>query len=465
MDEETTEKRSEVRLEEIVALCKRRGFIFPSSEIYGGVGSTYDYGHYGVLLSNNVKDAWWRAMLHRARRHRRARLGDHPAPARLGGLRPRRRLHRPDGRLQDLQGALPRRQARGRPVRQEALEAPGRGPRLRADRGARVQPDVQDARSGPVDETGSDGLPAPGDGAGDLHQLQERAAVRAPEAAVRHRPDRQVASATRSRPATSSSARASSSRWRWSSSARPDEAEQWYEHWMRRADALVHRPRHPAREPAACARTTPTSSPLLHGHLRHRVPVPDGLLGARGDRQPRRLRPHPARRVQRREARVLRPAERRALRPARDRARRRRRPRDARLPGRRLRTEEVEGRQRTVLQPAPEARADQGRRPAAGQQGGHGRAGARDLRLAQAPDRRRVRRQAARSASATAARTRSARPGASRSTAQTARTTPSPCATATRSSRAGSRSRAWPRCCSRASTSPGRARSPSCTGS
>ena len=50
-------------LDEIVALCKRRGFIFPSSEIYGGVGSTYDYGHYGVLLKNNVKDEWWRSML------------------------------------------------------------------------------------------------------------------------------------------------------------------------------------------------------------------------------------------------------------------------------------------------------------------------------------------------------------------------------------------------------------------
>ncbi len=50
-------------MEDIVALCKRRGFIFPSSEIYGGVGSTYDYGHYGVLLKNNVKNEWWRAML------------------------------------------------------------------------------------------------------------------------------------------------------------------------------------------------------------------------------------------------------------------------------------------------------------------------------------------------------------------------------------------------------------------
>ena len=50
-------------MDEIVAMCKRRGFIFPSSEIYGGVGSTYDYGHYGVLLKNNVKNEWWRGML------------------------------------------------------------------------------------------------------------------------------------------------------------------------------------------------------------------------------------------------------------------------------------------------------------------------------------------------------------------------------------------------------------------
>src|SRR5271169_2160787 len=52
-----------VTMEKVVALCKRRGFVFPSSEIYGGVGSTYDYGHYGVLLKNNLKNEWWRSML------------------------------------------------------------------------------------------------------------------------------------------------------------------------------------------------------------------------------------------------------------------------------------------------------------------------------------------------------------------------------------------------------------------
>src|SRR6478752_3903759 len=52
-------------MEKIVALCKRRGFIFQSSEIYGGLASTYDYGHYGVLLKNNVKGEWKRAMIQR----------------------------------------------------------------------------------------------------------------------------------------------------------------------------------------------------------------------------------------------------------------------------------------------------------------------------------------------------------------------------------------------------------------
>src|SRR6478736_1824533 len=54
-----------VTMDKVVALCKRRGFIFRSSEIYGGLGSTYDYGHYGVLLKTNVKNAWWQAMLSR----------------------------------------------------------------------------------------------------------------------------------------------------------------------------------------------------------------------------------------------------------------------------------------------------------------------------------------------------------------------------------------------------------------
>ena len=51
-------------MDELVALCKRRGFIFQSSDIYGGLQGLYDYGPLGVELKNNLKNAWWRAMVY-----------------------------------------------------------------------------------------------------------------------------------------------------------------------------------------------------------------------------------------------------------------------------------------------------------------------------------------------------------------------------------------------------------------
>src|SRR5882762_6653126 len=52
------------RMEKIVSLCKRRGFIFQSSEIYGGLNGSWDYGPLGVELKRNLKDYWWRTMVH-----------------------------------------------------------------------------------------------------------------------------------------------------------------------------------------------------------------------------------------------------------------------------------------------------------------------------------------------------------------------------------------------------------------
>ncbi len=53
------EKENEI-MEKIVSLCKRRGFIFQGSEIYGGLAGTFDWGHFGVALKNNIKQAWWK---------------------------------------------------------------------------------------------------------------------------------------------------------------------------------------------------------------------------------------------------------------------------------------------------------------------------------------------------------------------------------------------------------------------
>ncbi|HTE21676.1 MAG TPA: glycine--tRNA ligase [Candidatus Limnocylindria bacterium] len=54
---------SDIKMDDIVSLAKRRGFVFPSSEIYGGYGGVYDYGPYGVELANNLKAAWWKYMV------------------------------------------------------------------------------------------------------------------------------------------------------------------------------------------------------------------------------------------------------------------------------------------------------------------------------------------------------------------------------------------------------------------
>jgi glycyl-tRNA synthetase len=51
------------RMEDLVSLCARRGFIFPSSEIYGGINGFWDYGPLGVELKNNLKQWWWQRVV------------------------------------------------------------------------------------------------------------------------------------------------------------------------------------------------------------------------------------------------------------------------------------------------------------------------------------------------------------------------------------------------------------------
>jgi glycyl-tRNA synthetase len=57
------EKNEEKLMQKIISLAKRRGFVFPSSEIYGGFSAVYDYGSYGTELANNIKSIWWKAMV------------------------------------------------------------------------------------------------------------------------------------------------------------------------------------------------------------------------------------------------------------------------------------------------------------------------------------------------------------------------------------------------------------------
>ncbi|MGC1809784.1 MAG: glycine--tRNA ligase, partial [Candidatus Binataceae bacterium] len=63
MSDENPPRKNAVTMEKLVNLCKRRGLVFPTSDIYGGLGSTFDYGPLGTELKRNVKEAWWREMV------------------------------------------------------------------------------------------------------------------------------------------------------------------------------------------------------------------------------------------------------------------------------------------------------------------------------------------------------------------------------------------------------------------
>jgi glycyl-tRNA synthetase len=59
----SNENKKNDLMERIVSLCKRRGFVFPGSDIYGGMAGMYDFGPYGVELVNNIKSEWWQTAI------------------------------------------------------------------------------------------------------------------------------------------------------------------------------------------------------------------------------------------------------------------------------------------------------------------------------------------------------------------------------------------------------------------
>ncbi|CAA9412807.1 MAG: Glycyl-tRNA synthetase, partial [uncultured Quadrisphaera sp.] len=317
---------------------------------------------------------------HRARRRRGPGLLGDPAAPGVGGLRARRGVHRPPDRVPALPQALPGRPPRGGvpgPQGPRPRGRPGgdRLPELRHPRGvdgaARLQHDAQDPpRAGRG--RGRAALPAPRDRPGHLRQLRQRHGQRPQEAAVRHRPDRQELP-QRDHPGQ---LHLPHPRVRADGDGvlrRPGHRRPVAPVLDRRADPLVHRPRHRRGEPAPLRAPGREALALLHPHRRHRVPVRLHRLGvgrAGGRRQPHRLRPDDALAALRGRPELLRPGHRRALDPVRDRARRRA---DALADGlprggvRRGRGAEHQGRGRHPGGAAagPPARAGQGRRAAA----------------------------------------------------------------------------------------------------
>ena len=251
-------------------------------------------------------------------------------------------VHRPADRVPVVPQALPRRpppgglrrEARRRarrstptPSTSPASPAPTAAPAA-LDRAARVQPDAQDLprRRSRTSRACTTCAPRPRRASSSTSPTCMTSL--APQAAVRHRPDRQVASATRSPRATSSSAPASSSRWRWSSSSSPartrsgtstgsTSAPDWYVDLGINPDNLRHY-EHPQEK----------LSPLLQAHRRHRVPLPlrrapSGASSRASPTAPTSTsRTHSEHSGQ--DLQLLRPGDRRALHALRHRARGRR---------------------------------------------------------------------------------------------------------------------------------------------
>ena len=100
-------KPEEKTMEKIVALCKNRGYVYPGSEIYGGLSNSWDYGPLGCLFKDNVKNAWKRKFVQESRYNVALDSAILMNPEVLGGNRPRGRLLRPADGLQGLQDPSP----------------------------------------------------------------------------------------------------------------------------------------------------------------------------------------------------------------------------------------------------------------------------------------------------------------------------------------------------------------------
>ena len=314
-------------MDRVVNLAKRRGLIFPSSEIYGGFRSTWDYGPLGVLLKRNVKDAWWRSMVQLRDDVVGLDAAILMAPQVWEASGHVATFIGPAGRLPQLQRAAPCRPPARSPARARTCGAKG------SFTEARQFNLMFKTHVGPVEDSSSVAYLRPETAQGifvNYKNVQTTARKKPPFGIA------QVGKSFRNE-ITPGQLHLPDARVRADGDGVLRAARRGREVVRVLGAAtlpVVRRARH-HRGAAAHPAPRPRGAVALFGrHLRRRVHVPVGLGRARGHREPHRLRPHPAREVLRRGPHLLRPGAGAALRPARGRAGGRRRPRDARVPPR-----------------------------------------------------------------------------------------------------------------------------------
>ena len=288
-------------MDKIVSLARRRGFVFPSSEIYGGLGSSYDYGHYGVLLKDNVKARWLEAMVQE--RDDIVALDSsiilHPkvweASGHVAGFTDPLvdcRTCKKRFRADHLEEAA---------VRASAEQAARRDARLRPHRGAPVQSHVRDARRRRSRRRASAVYLRPETAQGIFVNFKNVAQL------ARRKPPFGIAQVGKSfrneiTPGNFIFRTLEFEQMEMEFFVPPADADEWYRYWVEERRRLVRPLRDPPESTCACAPTTRTSCRTTRARTSDiEYLLPDRLVGARGDREPRRLRPH--RRTRRRRAR------------------------------------------------------------------------------------------------------------------------------------------------------------------
>ena len=169
-------------MEEVVSLCKRRGFVYPSSEIYGGFESFWDYGPLGIALKRNVREAWW---------HNTVRTRENVVGVETGVIM-NPNVWQTTGHASHFADTLVECTSCHQRFRVDHLE----GDACPNCDGEFTEPrrflTMFKTHVGPVEDDSAVAFMRPGDRAGHVRQLQERAQFVAAAAALRHRPDRQV---------------------------------------------------------------------------------------------------------------------------------------------------------------------------------------------------------------------------------------------------------------------------------
>ena len=170
-------------MDKIVSLCKRRGFLFQGSELYGGLQGTWDYGPMGVELKNNVKRVWWSANVYE-------RDDMEGLDSAILMNRNVLKYSGHEATFSDPMVDCRKCKKRFRADHVDAGEKCSSGGQTRPDRTPSVQPHVQDDGRASR-ERREYRVPETGNSPGHLRQLQERHRLHEPQAAVRYRADRQ----------------------------------------------------------------------------------------------------------------------------------------------------------------------------------------------------------------------------------------------------------------------------------